>query len=181
MNPPPIGEALEVGWNTFKQNPVPILIGFICACLLTAIPLGGGLAFAGMMQVSLKALRGQTPEVGDAFVGFQAFVDHFIMGILQILGVIACCVGVYVTQGIFYPGTLLMLDKGMTWQQAKDACMERIKPNWVSWTIFVLVMGLVGGLGSILCVVGVFVTAPVAVIGMAYAYERTLGGAAQQA
>lgn len=179
MNPPPIGEALSVGWNTFKENMVPILIGFLCACVLSLIPLvGGGLAFAGMMQVSLKALRGQTPEASDGFVAFQAAVDNIVMGLLQICGLILCCVGVYVTQGIFFPGTLLIIDKGMTWQQAKDVCLEQIKPNWLSWTLFTLAVGIVGSLGSILCVVGVFVTAPIALIAMAYAYERTLGGGA---
>ena len=33
---------------------------------------GGGLAMAGLMHVSLKALRGQTPEPADGFIGLQA-------------------------------------------------------------------------------------------------------------
>ena len=180
MNPPPIGEALEVGWNTFKENFAPILIGVLCACLLSLIPLvGGGLAFAGMMQVCLKALRGQTPEASDGFVAFQAAVDNIVMGLLQISGILLCCIGVYVTQGIFFPGTLLIVDKGMTWQQAMDVCMQQLKPNWVSWTLFTLAVGIVGSLGTLLCIVGVFVTAPVALIAMAYAYEKTLGAAPQ--
>jgi hypothetical protein len=48
VNPPPIGEALSVGWKTFQQNPVPILLGMLCAMLIGLIPiLGAGLAFAG--------------------------------------------------------------------------------------------------------------------------------------
>jgi uncharacterized membrane protein len=60
----------------------------------------------------------------------------------------------------------------MSWEQAKDECLARVKPNWLEWTLFTLVVGLVGASGAILCVVGVFVTAPVAMLAMAYAYEH---------
>jgi hypothetical protein len=177
VSPPPIGEALSVGWKTFQQNPVPIHLGMICAMVIGLIPiLGGGLAFAGAMRVSLKALRGQLPEPADGFAGLSNnAVDHIVMGLLQIVGMVACCVGVYVTQGIFFPGTLLILDRDMTWEQAKDVCLKQVKPNWVSWTLFVLVVGLAGASGMILCVVGVFFTAPIALIAMAYAYEKAFG------
>lgn len=179
VSPPPIGEALSVGWKTFQQNPVPILLGMLCAMVIGLIPiLGGGLAFAGMMRVSLRALRGEVPEPADGFAGLSNnAVDHIVMGLLQIVGILACCVGVYVSQGIFFPGTLLILDRDMTWEQAKDVCFKQVKPNWVSWTLFVLVVGLAGASGMILCVVGVFFTAPIAMIAMAYAYEKTLAAA----
>jgi len=178
MNPPPIGEAIGVGWSTFRQNPVPILIGLLCAALLGLIPfVGGGLAFAGMMNVSLKALRGQTPEPGDGFVAFQAAVDNIIMGLLQIVGILLCCVGVYVTQALFFQGSLLIVDKGIGWSEAKDRCLDQLKPNWLAWTIFCFVLGLVGSLGAVLCGVGILLTLPIATIGFAYAYEQTLGKA----
>lgn len=179
VSPPPIGEALSVGWKTFQQNPAPILLGMLCAMVIGLIPiLGGGLAFAGMMRVSLRALRGEVPEPADGFAGLSNnAVDHIVMGLLQIVGILACCVGVYVSQGIFFPGTLLILDRDMTWEQAKDVCLKQVKPNWVSWTLFVLVVGLAGASGMILCVVGVFFTAPIAMIAMAYAYEKTLAAA----
>ena len=166
-----------MGWKTFQQNPVPILLGMLCAMIIGLIPiLGAGLAFAGMMKVSLKALRGQIPEPLDGFAGLsENAIDHIVMGLLQIVGMLACCVGVYVSQGIFFPGTLLILDRDMTWEQAKDVCLKQVKPNWVSWTLFVLVVGLAGASGMILCVVGVFVTAPIAMIAMAYAYEKAFG------
>jgi uncharacterized membrane protein len=177
VNPPPIGESLGVGWKTFQQNPVPILLGMLCAMVVGLVPiLGGGPAFAGMMRVSLKALRGQVPDPADGFAGLSSrAIDHVVMGLLQLVGMLACCVGVYVSQGIFFPGTLLILERNMTWEQAMDACLKQVKPNWVPWTLFVLVVGLAGASGTLLCLVGVFVTAPIAMIAMAYAYEKTFG------
>ena len=178
MNPPPIGEALEAAWATFKKDYESILIGIVCALLLTLIPLvGGGLAMAGMMQVSLKALRGQKPEPADGFVGLQAPVDHIVMGLLQIVGLLACCLGVYVSHGVFFPGTALIVDKKMTWTQAKDVCVARIAPNWAAWTLFTLVVSLVGASGAILCGVGIVITAPLGALAMAYAYERSVAPA----
>src|SRR5688572_12902315 len=120
MNPPPIGQALSAGWNIYKANLSPVLIATFCATLLGLIPVVGGmLAIPGAMLVALKAVRGQTPQPADGFVAFQALVDHLVIGLLQMIGAIACCVGAYVTQGIFLPGTFLVMDKGQTWQAAK--------------------------------------------------------------
>jgi hypothetical protein len=73
MNPPPIGEALDAAWNVFKKDYAAILIASLCALLLGLVPLvGGGLAMAGLMKVSLKALRGQSPEPADVPGGGNA-------------------------------------------------------------------------------------------------------------
>jgi hypothetical protein len=178
LRPPPIGEALETAWTVYKKDYAAILLGTLCAMLLGLIPLiGGGLALAGMMRVSLKALRGQTPEPADGFIGLQAPVDHIVMGLLQIAGLLACCVGVYVSQGVFFAGTALVVDKGMTWTQAKDVCVARIWPNWAAWTLFTFVASLVGASGAILCGIGVVATLPLAGLTLAYAYERSVAPA----
>jgi hypothetical protein len=180
LNPPPIGEALEVAWETFRKDPGPILVGVLCAMVLGLVPLvGGGLAMAGLMRVSLKALRGERPEPADGFVALQQSpVDHIVMGLLQVVGILACCVGLYVSQALFVPGTALILEKGMDWNRAKDVCIARIGPNWVAWTLYTFLVGLVGASGALLCGVGVVLTAPLATLALAYAYERTLAGEA---
>ena len=178
MNPPNIGDGLSIGWEKFRENMGPIIVAHLCAMLLGLIPVVGGfLALPGMLYVGLKAVRGQSVEAKDGFVGLQAAVDNIVMGLLQIIGLIACCIGVYVTQAIFIQGTFLIVDKGMGWSDAKDRCMEQIKPNWLSWTLYVFVLGLVGGLGAILCGVGILITLPIATIGFAYAYDQTLAKA----
>jgi|SRR5579862_2651186 len=176
MNPPPIGEGLSVGWNTLKTNVSVLVVPFLCAIILNFIPIVGGFfAMPGMLLVSLKILRGQTPEANDGFVGFQAFMDNLMMGILQIAGALLCCIGAVITQALFIPGSLLIVDKGLGWSDAKDRCLDEIKPNLMAWIIYTFVLGLVGASGMILCGIGIFVTLPIATIGWAYAYEQTLG------
>jgi hypothetical protein len=177
--PPPIGDALRLGWQTFQRDMAAIAVAMFCAMLLALIPLlGGGLALAGMMHVALKALRGQTPAAADGFIGLSDnAVDHIVMGLLQIVGLVACCIGAYVSQAIFYPGTLMILERGMGWEQAKDECLARVKPNWGAWTVFTLAVTLVGGSGALLCGIGVLFTAPIAMIALAYGYQHAFGGA----
>ncbi len=176
--PPGIGEALGEGWKAYKANLVPGLIAFFCAGLLSIIPVVGGLlAMPGFANVALKLVRGQKPEPADGFIIFkQSIMDHIIMGILQAIGCILCGIGILITMPLFFQGTYLLVDKGMKWGEAKDKCMAEIKPNLVGWIIFCLVCMIVGQLGVILCVVGVFITGPIAACAMAYAYEKTLGG-----
>jgi uncharacterized membrane protein len=183
VDPPPIGESLSVGWKTFQQNPVPILLGMLCAMVIGLVPiLGAGPAFAGMMKVSLRALRGDVPAPADGFAGLSDnAVDHIVMGLLQMVGLLACCIGVYVSQGIFFPGSLLILERNLTWDEARDVCWKQVKPNWLPWTLFALLAGLVGASGMILCFVGVLFTAPIAMIAMAHAYEKTFGASAARA
>ena len=45
--------------------------------------------------------------------------------------------------------TLLILERNLTWEEAKDVCLKQVKPNWVPWTLFVLVVGLAGASGMI--------------------------------
>ena len=178
VNPPGIGEALGAGWNAYKANWGAALLAYLCAWVVGLIPfVGGFFALAGFCNVSLKLVRGQKPEPGDGFVAFnRGLVDHIVMGLLQAVGILLCCIGVLFTQGVFYSGTFLILDKGMTWQKAKDECWARVKPNVLNWIIFYFVVGIVGSLGFILCIVGALATVPMAMCAIAYAYEKSLGG-----
>lgn len=176
MNPPPIGESLSVAWDRFKATPGPLILVVLCALLVFMIPLiGAGLGMPGLLLAGTKAARGEKPEVGDAFVAFQRPIDHIMMGLLQLSGVLLCCVGALVTAPLFYQGHLLIIERRQTWREAMDVCMTEIKPNWLAWTVFGFVIGLFSQLGAIACVAGVLVTASMGAVAQGYAYTRTLG------
>jgi hypothetical protein len=157
---------------------MPILIGVICAMIVGIIPvIGGFLAAAGFFNVCLKAVRGQKPEPADAFIGLkEGLVDHIVIGLLAAIGIILCFVGIYITHPLFYNGHFFILDKKMKWGEAKDKCMAEVKPKLVAWIIFGFVVGLVAGLGSILCGIGIFFTLPIGGCAFAYAYNKLWGG-----
>jgi len=183
VSPPGIGEAISAGWNAFKPQIGPALLAYLCAWVVALIPIVGGFwSFAGMANVSLKLVRGQKPEPGDGFIAFnKGLVDHLVMGLLQICGIILCCIGAWFTQTVFYPGTFLIVDKGMTWEQAKDACWTRVKPQFLSWFLFFFVVGLFASLGIIACGIGILITGPIAMCAIAYSYEKSFGAGAAKA
>jgi len=177
MQAPSIGESISAGWKAYKANWSAILVGYLCAWLVGLIPVVGGFwAQAGFKKVSLKAIRGQRPEPGDGFAAFDAPVDHLVIGLLEMLGLLLCCFGVYITVPLFNNAAFLIIDKRMTWSEAKTACMTHVWSNFGSWWVFWFVVALFGGIGVWLCIVGIFLTLPTAFCAMAYAYDRTLGG-----
>lgn len=179
VTPPAFGEALGAGWNAYKANLVPGLLAFLVGMIVSVIPLAGLFIAAGNVKVALKLVRGEKPEIGDVFYIFKSgnLVDLLIMTILVGIGAILCGIGVLITAPLFMMGLFLLVDKGGKYSDGMNACMTRVKPNLVGWIIFVLVVGIVGGLGSILCGVGILLTMPIAWCAFAYAYEKTLKGA----
>lgn len=168
MKPPGIGEAIGKGFEVFKANAVTLII----VCLLGyIIPFVG---LPGALWVCLKAVRGQKPEIGDMFSVFGDLVNHIMVVILQMIGLVACCIGVWITMPLFFPGSLLVADKKMSWSQAKNECMAKIKPELISWIVLILVCMLVGGL------VGP-ITMPIGLCAIAYAYDKTLGAGGAKA
>ncbi len=171
--PPPIGEALTVGWNAVKKDLVPTVIASLCASIAGVVP---GMNTPGHLLVSKKTLAGIKPEPGDGFVGFQKFADYFVIGLLAACGMLLCGFGALVTFPLFMPGAYFISEHNMTWSQAKDKCMEVVKPNLMAWIIFhVAVLFICGTIGSLACLVGQFVTIPVAFCAIYYAYDRSWG------
>ncbi len=171
MNPPGIGEALGKGWEATKPHFVPAIIACIVAYLLCIIPIVGAFfAYSGFFQIGLKLIRGQKPEIGDALVGIKGdILNKLLVVLLPMIGCIICTLPGLFTFPVFHHGIFLMLDgKIKTWAEAKEHGMTKIKPNWVAWAIFTVVVMLVGGLCA--CI-----TMPIGMAALAYAYEKTSG------
>ena len=178
MQAPSIGDCLSDGWKAYKANWGAVLVGFLCAWVVRMIPVVGGFWMqAGLKKVALKAVRGQRPEPGDGFAAFDAPMDHLVIGLLEMLGLLLCCFGVYITVPLFNNAGFLIIDKRMTWSDAKAVCMSQVWSNFGGWWVLWFVTTFVGGLGIWLCFFGIFLTMPMAICAMAAAYDRTLGNA----
>jgi uncharacterized membrane protein len=200
VEPPNIGDAFKAGWATFKAN-AQILVGAfaiffgISFVLSVALQLMAGqlgfflmfilstasffptlLLLPGMYLIALKSVRGRKAEIGDLFIMFKdRFVHHLGMLLMQSCGAFVCCIGAWVTQALFVPGSFLVLDKRMEWDKALETCLEQVKPKIMKWLVFNIVVSLAAGAGFMVCLVGGFVTVPVAMCVWAHAYERAFG------
>jgi hypothetical protein len=131
---------------------------------------------AGLYKYFLKLIRGESATVGDAFSGFgPCFVQLVLLGWVQSALVViafACCVipGLYL--GIAWLFAVpLVIDKGMGFWDAMELSRKMVSKHWFVVLGFLLVYVLLFLAGIIACFVGVFVTMPISIAALMYAYE----------
>ena len=193
-----IKEALSFGWEAFKSR-VGFFIGlFLLLGVLVAIPQfairqqTGWLAVilvifnqlfqyflaVGTIKISLTLADAGNPKIGDLFSGGPVFVSYLLASILFLLSVLAGFV-LLVVPGIIllvmfqYYGYFIV-DKNMGPVEALKA--SAALTQGVRWKLFGfgLVLGLLNIAGILLLVVGLFVTAPVSWVAIAFVYRKLL-------
>jgi uncharacterized membrane protein len=179
----------ERSWALLKANFWPLVgVNFLMMLIVGSIgatqymgyffmsPLLGGILSGGWYYYFLLKIRGQPTTIGDAFAGFtRACVVLIVVSILK---------AVFVTIGLFclvIPGIylavayafafLLATDKRLGFWEAMETSRKIITPQW--WRVLGLVLLSIPFflLGLAALGVGIFVTVPLMIGAMAYAYE----------
>jgi uncharacterized membrane protein len=134
----------------------------------------------GLCIYYLKLMRGQPASLADAFAGFSgAFVPlvmaYIVRSVLTCLGLLFCIIpGIYL--GVAWKFTLpLVIDKRLGFWEAMELSRKVVTRQW--WSLFALSLlaVLISVLGLLACCIGVFVTAPIGIAAILYAYEDILG------
>jgi uncharacterized membrane protein len=177
------GEWVSKSWELVKQDLGMHIVICLVIGLISGTGLGGLIAPAltcGWMWIFLQKMRNPSYKVsiGDMFSkGFEVFVPSLVAGILiglfSSVGSIACGVGSIVVYGLLILAMPLIIDKRMDFWPAIQLSFETTKANWLAWSLFALVLGLLYMLGVIVCIVGVLVTTPIAVGAIVMAYKDT--------
>jgi predicted Ser/Thr protein kinase len=185
-----IGHCLSRGWNLMMHNFWPIvgvvaLIGLLqhaANSTLIGIVVGGPLS-GGLWLYFLKKIRGRQVNVGTAFSGFSvAFVPLFLGGLVTFLLVLAGLVcfllpGIYLA--VAWAFTLMLIaDQGLDFWPAMGLSRKVISKHWWKFLWFLIVLGVIELAGYLMCLIGIFVAAPIAMAALAYAYEDIFGPAA---
>jgi len=178
-----IGTCLDRAWTLIKSDFWPI-IGVSALLLLiigvsnaayVGIVLNGPL-LGGLYWYYLRKIRRERAELSDAFAGFtiaflQLFLGSLVSSLLISVGILCCILpGIYLA--VAWQFTLpLVIDKRMDFWPAMELSRKVISKHWWNFLGFAIVMGLVNVLGILVCCVGMFVTAPLTMIALMYAYE----------
>ena len=183
------GEWLSEGWELFKQDwlmHVVVMLILGAANSVTAGILYGPL-LCGYYYMIFKKLQDPTSsiELGDIGKGFDVFVNALVawllISVFAGVGSIACFVGAIVVSALLVFVYPLIMDRRMDFWPAFEASFEKTKDNWLGWSVFMLLIGLVYLAGAIVCGVGILVTGPVCFIATALVYRDNFGLAGAEA
>src|ERR1017187_4470740 len=130
----------------------------------------------GLYLHFLKKIRGERVRIETAFSGFsnsflQLVLAGFVTDVLMMLGLVCGILpGIYLFVAWFF--TLpLVIDKRLDFWPAMRLSRKTISKHWWKFLGFLLVLGLVNLAGIMACCVGFFVTIPVSLAALMYAYE----------
>lgn len=183
-----IGSCLERGWNLLKANFWPLvgttfvlvavmmiaqsipILGLLVSLLLT------GVFYGGLYFYYLKKVRGQPAELGDAFAGFSlAFLPlmlaSLVVTLLTTLGLLLLILpGIYLAVAYVFV-YLLIVDHKLEFWCAMEVSRRVVTAQW--WRMFGLVLlgAIIAALGVIGLIIGIFITIPIAIGAITYAYE----------
>jgi predicted Ser/Thr protein kinase len=136
----------------------------------------GGPLLGGLYLYFLKKIRGEQVRVETAFSGFSNSLLHlilasFVTGMLMMLGFLCLILpGIFLFVAWLF--TLpLVIDKRLDFWPAMRLSLRTITKHWWKFLGFLLVLGLLNLGGLLLCAVGVFITLPLSIAALMYAYE----------
>jgi len=141
-----LGFAFKNGWQAFTRNFVPLAVAQLITTLLSMTVILIPIMWAGMFRMAIKSARGQSVEVGEVFSGFSDFGRYFVGGLLylgiMIVGILACCIGIFPAMGLVLFLFPLMVDKGYTAGQAYNVCWDYFKIEWIMLIVTAIILAM---------------------------------------
>jgi hypothetical protein len=166
-------------WPIIGVSAVVLLLLGVSGATVVGIVASGPLS-AGLFWYYLKLIRGQKADMGDAFAGFslvflQSFLGLLVSVVLTNIGILFCIVpGIYLIVAWHF-ALPLIIDQRLGFWDAMEVSRKVITKHWWSFCGLWLLSILLNFAGSLLCCVGGFVTGPVTMLALMYAYEDIFG------
>ncbi len=175
------GSWISQGWQLVKGDiGLFMLISLVYAVVANAVPLVlHGALMAGFYIACMKKVYTGRTEIGHLFKGFNFFVPalvaSLIIGLFTFLGVLACIIGALVVAAMYQFTYFFIFDKKMDFWPAMQASHAIVKQDYVGFTLFIFVLGLLHIVGLLCCIVGIFVTIPIQFVATTIAYKELVG------
>ena len=156
-----------------KVTPSEIMIVFLVTIVSGPIYT---VFIAGLFKYYLKLIRGESAGIADAFSGFgpstgQLILLSLVMNILTLIGYVCCLIpGIYLAVAWIF-SIPLVIDRQMGFWEAMELSRKMVNKHWFLVFAFLLVYGLLSLSGIIACCIGIFVTLPIGIAALMYAYE----------
>ena len=188
-SPLSIGGCISRAWDLLRSDFWPIVgataVLVIVAAVAGSIPflgilvslLLGGVFYGGLYIYYLKKIRGQPAELGVVFGGFSIalvplIITSLLVNILTGIGVLLLILpGIYLAVSYAF-AYMLVIDRQMEFWTAMEVSRRVVTSQW--WRMFGLLIlaCIIGALGVIGLIIGIFITLPICIGSMVYAYEH---------
>ena len=171
MAAPDISACVSAGVSGFRKNPVTHIIATLLVFIISGIGFGllTGPMIVGYMRMIKTEDEGGQIEIADVFKGFESFVPSLLAvlvgSIIVSIGYMLCVLPGMLLMAIIPTAAYLVANGETDGIAALKRAWEAVKSNLLSAFLCMLVLGIVGNLGLILCFVGVIITMPIAFIG----------------
>lgn len=173
-----IGKYITEAWNIAIKNIVTILISLIVTGIvglitigILAVPMG-----MGFMMLFVKAKRGQQISVNETFAYVGKFLPlllgAIVLYIIMFVGFILIIIPGLIFAAWWMYTFFFMVDKNMGLGDAMKASKKIVSSKGTMIHIlFLIVCGVIGGIGGALFGVGQLLTLPLGMGAIALAYE----------
>jgi len=158
------------------QSPAATLfIGFLTMVVGIAFPLFIIFVIGGMHRMAIKQIRGESISVQDIFSCKDCFGKLIILALLMyianIVGLLMLFVGIFFVHGVLFFVFPLVVDKDLSPMEAINQSMELAKKDWLMFTLFAFIVGLISQVGIYFCYIGFVASFPLQFTITAAAYR----------
>lgn len=182
-----VTSCLGRGWDKMISDFWPIvgISTLVWALIFTANSAYVGIVvtgplLGGLFWYYLKLIRAEPAELSDAFAGFspaflQLMLLSIVSGLLVGLGLMLCLIpGIYL-QVAWSLALPLAMDKRLDFWNAMEVSRKVVSRCWWQFFALLLLWLVLQVVGTMACLVGVFVTLTFGGLAYAYAYEDLFG------
>ena len=179
------GEWISEAWELIKQD---FWMHALAALIFSAASSTGigtfviGPLLCGYYFIILQKLRnpGEPLNLNGIGEGLNYFLDAFVasllIGLFFAIGFFLCFIPGLVVMGLLFFTYPLIIDRDMGFWEAISESYRVASQNWLGFTIFVLVLGLISaGLSLFTLGLGYFVAFPLSEVARALAYRDNFG------
>jgi hypothetical protein len=134
-----------------------------------------GIFLGGMVRISCQEIRGYPPRV-ETLISIVDVLPELILGsvlygLASLIGFGLLLVPGFIIQGVLMFTLPLIVDGRLPATRAMAESWHALKSQWLSATIFHLVLWAISGIGACFCGVGLLFTAPIYSLGIAILYR----------
>ena len=184
MAAPHISACVSAGFSALKKNPVTHIVATLLVAFISSVGFGllTGPMIVGYMRLIKIEDEGGEAGIADVFKGFDDFVPALLAilvgSIIVAIGYVLCILPGLLLMAILPTAAYLVACGEKDGIAALKRAWAAVKANLVGAFLCMLVLGILGYLGLVLCIVGVIVTMPIAFVGSYHmAKQLTDGGA----